>query len=68
MVTNISALIFSILLLSLSSCLLVDIIWYQVSDNKKGFWRNSTLLLGDQTEDWKLTLKVFFVNPNSMEE
>ena len=33
MISNISALLFSLVLLVLSSCLLVDIIWYQEADN-----------------------------------
>ena len=33
MISNISAMMFSLVLLVLSSCLLADIIWYQEADN-----------------------------------
>ena len=46
MFSNISALIFALLLLVLSSCLLVDILWYQEEDNyaQSGFYILKTLI------------------------
>ena len=46
MFANISALVFSLLLLVLSSCLLVDILWYQGADNyaRSGFYILKTVL------------------------